>query len=102
MRHKENHQQPCALKCIMCNYTNKNKARLTEHKEKHKDKELMKFYRCNFAEEDQSLMQKHKESHKEIRTKVSDVWQYPSKLATGSHIDDRPSTISLGIVSVGW
>ena len=24
MKHKENHKQPCELKCNMCNYTNKN------------------------------------------------------------------------------
>ena len=78
MRHKENHKQPQELKCSMCIYTNKNEAQLNKHKESHKDEELVECDMCNFAEEDPQG-----KSQGEIRTKVSDVWHYLTKLVTG-------------------
>ena len=62
----------------MCIYTNKNEAQLNKHKESHKDEELLECDMCNFAEEDPQG-----KSQGEIITKVSDVWQYLTKLVTG-------------------
>ena len=82
MRHKEIHKQPCELKRNMCNYTNKNEARLNEPTENHKDKELLKCDMCRRGPK-QSDADAQGKSQGEVRTKVSDVWQYLVKFATG-------------------